>query len=270
MPTVEPVEASPFPSRRQLPGTGPALFRGLAAAWPAVDKWTPQYIGALAPDMPIQLVVGNRESGATRFSTSTLGAYVDGITGDQTDESHPPYLKEFDLLRRLPELRRDLRQDELFPRRCIRSSSAWIGPRGSRTGLHYDILDNFATVASGRKRFLLARPGAVEQAGHVSGKYDPWAVLARCTHADLARAGDLGPGTLFQADLGPGDVLYVPAGWWHEVVNLSPSVLISGFFGKPHRVVAKGAAVAFRNALHLCGFPDKNSCTCHAPTERTD
>lgn len=122
----------------------------------------------------------------------------------------------------------------MFPRRAVTSSSAWIGPAGAHTGLHHDLLDNVAVQVVGRKRFRLLPPGSVQRVGGQSPRYDQWARLSRLTadevteHAAHRAAG--GPDVL-TVDLGPGDVLHVPAGWWHEVVNLSPGVLLSGFHG---------------------------------------
>ncbi|WP_364705222.1 cupin-like domain-containing protein [Streptomyces ossamyceticus] len=85
----------------------------------------------------------------------------------------------------------------------------------------------------------LARPGTVERAGALSTKYDSWARLSRVGIAELAAGGGgAAADDFFAVDLEPGDVLYVPAHWWHEVVNLSVGILLSGFFGS--RAMSRG------------------------------
>jgi hypothetical protein len=105
------------------------------------------------------------------------------------------YLKEFDLLKEFPQLRADLRNEQLFPPCSIKSCTTWIGPAHARTGLHCDLLDNLAVVIGGRKRFYLARSGAVERLRKASPKYDAWARLSQVTAEELAagydRTGDL-------------------------------------------------------------------------------
>lgn len=240
----------------------PAVFRGMAADWPATRKWSFAHIASLSPEMPVKVVRSNRELNETRFAQSTLGAYIELLERDASPEEEPVYLKEFDLLKRFPELRADLRRELLFPRGSISESSTWIGPAGARTGLHYDLLDNFAITILGTKRFFLARPGTVEHAGAVSGKYDAWARLSRVGVAELA-AGHATADDFFVVDLEPGDMLYVPATWWHEVVNLSASMLLSGFFGTKAEVVSKWARVSARDVLHRCGVLSRGNCTCH-------
>jgi lysine-specific demethylase 8 len=240
----------------------PAVFRGMAADWPATRKWSFAHVASLSPDLPVKVVVGNRETNETRFAHSTLGAYIEILERNAPPEEEQVYLKEFDLLRRFPELRADLRRKQLFPRGSLSACSAWIGPTGARTGLHYDLLDNLAITISGTKRFYLAPPGTVEHAGTVSRKYDAWARLSRLGVAELT-AGHVTTDDFFVIDLEPGDMLYVPAGWWHEVVNLSASMLLSGFFGTKAEVLSNWARVSARDVLHRCGVLGRGNCTCH-------
>lgn len=245
----------------QHPGR-PSVLRGLAGHWPAVQRWSFDALAQRAPDLPVQLVAGNRERHATRFVASTLGAYLRGLDQPAQAVSVPLYLKEFDLLKALPVLRQDLRPGELWPRRGIVSSSTWVGPAQARTGLHHDLLDNLALLVTGSKRFYLAPPGSVEQAGAVSDKHDRWAVLAGLGIHELATRLR-GRHTLYRVDLAPGDALYVPRGWWHEVVNLQASILLSGFFGNTPRVLGLWAWTGAKQLLHRAGGWRRGHCTCH-------
>lgn len=247
----------------------PSVLRGLAGHWPAVQRWRFDALARLAPGLPVQLVAGNRERHATRFVRGTLGAYLAGLDEAGPAPGHGPaaplYLKEFDLLKALPVLRQDLRPAELWPRGGIVSSSTWVGPAQARTGLHHDLLDNLALLVTGAKRFYLAPPGSVEQAGAVSGKHDRWAVLAGLGIHELAPRL-CGRHTLYRVDLAPGDALYVPRGWWHEVVNLQASILLSGFFGSTPRVLGLWAWTGVKQLLHRAGHAAgrrRGHCTCH-------
>ena len=244
----------------------PAVFRGMASGWPAVSTWTFPYIASLSPSLPVQLVTGNREKDDTKLTQSTLGDYLGSLTRDSPADDDHNYLKEFDLLKQFPRLRGDLRHEQIFPRGSITSCTTWIGPARARTGLHHDLLDNFAVQIAGTKRFHLAPPGTVERAGALSSKYDSWARLSRVSIAELADATDGCPAAgedFLAVDLEPGDVLYVPAHWWHEVVNLSAGILLSGFFGSKTRVASLGARVRLRDTLHRAGLLSAGNCTCH-------
>ena len=254
-------EAASVPAALAQPGR-PCVLRGLGAHWPAVQRWRFDALAQTAPDLPVQLVAGNRERHTTRFATRTLGEYLLGLGEPVQDGAVPLYLKEFDLLKALPILRQDLRPGELWPRRGIVSSSTWVGPAQARTGLHHDLLDNLAMLVTGAKRFYLAPPGSVEQAGAVSDKHDRWAVLARLGIDELATRLR-GRHTLYRVDLAPGDALYVPRRWWHEVVNLQASILLSGFFGSSPRVLGLWAWTGAKQLLHQAGGWRRGHCTCH-------
>ncbi|MES2948772.1 MAG: cupin-like domain-containing protein [Pseudomonadota bacterium] len=253
------------PQGREWIGSGPVVLRGIGRNWAALERWTFQHLADLAGARPVTLVVGNREKSSTRFVKSTLDRYVAQLelqTATQEAGSHTGYLKEFNLLKEIPALRQDVQQDALFPQGNIISSSAWIGPRGAHTGLHYDLLDNLAVLTRGIKRFYLARPGTVERLDALSPKYDRWAKLASVGMCDLVQ-NNVPTNALFAADLYPGDGIYVPHGWWHEVVNLQASIFLSGFFGHKARVAGLWMATGAVQMLHdLKPFGTRN-CTCH-------
>ena len=240
----------------------PCVLRQRAAHWPAVAQWTWERLGALAPDLPVRLVQGNRELGATVFQPSTLGAYLQSLQGPATAGEAPLYLKEFNLLGAFPTLRADVRPQELFPPGALHDAQTWIGPAEARTGLHHDYLDNLAVQLVGRKRFYLLRPGAVERLGAVAAKHDHWAALASL-NADAVVDRGVVAGDAWVVDLEPGDVLYVPARWWHEVVNHTPSLLLSGFFGTRTTVYAQWAWRQAVQGAHLAGLWRRGHCTCH-------
>ena len=260
---LQPVAETAFPGRAALAGrTSPTVFRGQAATWPAVRDWTFARLSACGPDTPIRVVEGNREEGATRFAARTLRHYIASLDEVGAAQAQVPYLKEFDLLRAAPRLNAELRHRELLPRGSLASLRSWIGPAGSSTGLHHDYLDNIAVQVIGRKRWRLARPGVVERLGAVSPKYDPWAVLSSRSVRQLAGQGARAD-ELFEVETGPGDVLHIPAGWWHEVHNLSPSLLFGGFHGPVTAVLSRWAWVGLRNLRHRWGGLGRDDCTCH-------
>jgi hypothetical protein len=248
----------------------PWVERGAAAHWPAVRKWDLDRLARRVPAVPVTLVVGDRELGETRFEEMSLPAYLRAL--DANDPAlQGRYLKEFDLLHTVPELRNDLRAEELFPRRAVTSSTTWIGPVGARTGLHHDLLDNTAVQLIGCKRFRLLPPGSVTQARGWAARYDKWARLSVLSAEEvIARTDARDAPELLTVDLDPGDVLHVPAGWWHEVENLSPGVLLSGFHGFQPAVGLLWARESARHAAHLMGLIGRKGCTCHPVTAVTE
>ena len=93
-------------------------------------------------------------------------------------------------------------------------------------------------------------------------KHDRWAALASL-NADAVVDRGVVAGDAWVVALEPGDVLYVPARWWHEVVNHTPSVLLSGFFGTRTTVYAQWVWRQAVQGAHLAGLWRRGHCTCH-------
>ncbi len=242
-------------------GNTPVVWRGAASDWPAVQRWSFDHLGSLAPEQLVRVVHGNRELQAAHLVTTTWGKHLSSLQGNAANAGH---LKEFDLLKHFPKLAQDLRLGSLFPPGAVVSNQAWIGPAQARTGLHHDLLDNVAVTVRGRKRFYLLPPGSIEGLGLVSSKFDRWARLAKTgVDALMATPNALPANAVQVVDLAPGDALYVPHGWWHEVVNLEASVLLSGFFGSKRRAWAYWLATGAQQAAHNMDLWRSGDCTCH-------
>lgn len=158
----------------------------------------------------------------------TLSQGLTAMTGDGLDDrsiymgslpvdSYLPGLAETHSLAILPE--------QVVPR-------IWIGTR-SNIACHFDTQDNLACVAAGRRRFTLYPPDAIGDL--YVGPLDhtmagqPISLAAQDTgkKQDFPRFDRARPRALV-AELQPGDALYVPKLWWHQVEATSPfNILIN-------------------------------------------
>jgi len=104
-------------------------------------------------------------------------------------------------------------------------ASIWIGNR-TCVPAHYDLPDNIACVAAGRRRFTLFPPAQLKNlyigpldftpAGQSVSLVDPQA-------PDLARFPRYAEALAHAqtAVLEPGDALFIPSMWWHQVEGLA-------------------------------------------------
>ncbi len=102
----------------------------------------------------------------------------------------------------------------------------WLG-NATQVATHFDLSDNFAGVVAGRRQFTLFPPDATKDlyvgplnvtlAGQPVSMVDPLA-------PDLDRYPDFPKAQekALQAELGPGDVIFIPTLWWHHVRSLGP------------------------------------------------
>jgi hypothetical protein len=220
----------------------PVIFRGAAADWPCTRLWSNDYL---------QQRWGTKSVTVTRSDTPLFKADPERghYTPDQmqsmtfadflqhTTASHGPphfYLHRQSLDLHLPELR-----DEIVVPEQIRDFrtliiSLWMGPAGSITPIHHDFTDNFFVQVRGRKRVILFRPepeAAFYRMPFRAGNGRPsW---------HISRVGSLESenreafprfetADVIDVVVEQGDLLYIPAFFWHEVHSLdSPSISLS-------------------------------------------
>lgn len=95
----------------------------------------------------------------------------------------------------------------------------WMSAGGITVGLHYDHAENFNFQLRGEKIFTLYPPGVrayypmpmFSQTAHISR------VFRDGPNPDLSKYPRFDPSSAMPIELRAGDVLYLPAYWWHQV-----------------------------------------------------
>jgi hypothetical protein len=111
-------------------------------------------------------------------------------------------------------------------------ASLWIGNR-TRIPAHYDVPDNLACVAAGRRRFTLFPPEQLKNlyVGPLDRTPAGQSVSMVDLHApDLARYPRFAEALVHAqaAELEAGDAVFIPSMWWHHVEGLEPfNILIN-------------------------------------------
>jgi hypothetical protein len=103
----------------------------------------------------------------------------------------------------------------------------WLGT-ASNVSSHYDALDNLACVIAGRRRFTLYAPELIGKL--YVGPIDRTMAGQPVSLAASAAVGSAREFPLFEeirdqaltAELQPGDALYLPKLWWHQVEGIAP------------------------------------------------
>ena len=102
----------------------------------------------------------------------------------------------------------------------------WIGPAGTFTPLHHDLTNNLIAQVAGRKRVLLipaAEVGRLANDQHVFGRIGDLEDPA----LDVSRFPRLAGVAGYPIDLAPGEMLFVPLAWWHQVRSLDFRVTVT-------------------------------------------
>ena len=104
-----------------------------------------------------------------------------------------------------------------------RNGFFWMGPRGTVTPLHHDLTNNFMAQVVGRKRVWLIDPA-----------YTP--LLANQLHCfsevdlrniDFERFPLMRKVRVLEHVLSPGELLFLPIGWWHQVVGIDTTITMT-------------------------------------------
>lgn len=224
------------------PAGQPAVFRGLGAAWPAVqaarrsDEEIVAYLKQFRVARPVAAIVGAPEIEGRFFYTddiqglnfnrgmTSFDSFLDRLLRDRAEAR--PYAMAVQS-EKIPELlpgfetenRTDLVEPNVAPR-------AWIGNR-LRVAPHYDLMENVGVVVAGRRRFTVFPPEQIANLYPGPFELTPAGTpisLVDIAHPDLdrfpryAEAAAVAQSTTLE----PGDAIYLPFHWWHAVDSLEP------------------------------------------------
>lgn len=203
----------------------PVLIRGLIAGLPAVRRWTIERLGAMAPDVCVQLKTGDVAEGAT--TTTRLAEFCRAVTEwehAKAEPGPPAYLHDVPLLAMIPGLRKELEplQGTAFLPRFYRRqwwsfAQFFVGPSSAQTPLHFDTLltHNLFFQIHGRKRWVMVDAADRELAYPRQWRWSPVDPEA----PDLGEYPKFADARLMSCVLEGGDVLYLPPGTLHKVVS---------------------------------------------------
>ena len=134
-----------------------------------------------------------------------------------------------------------------------------FGQRGIIAEAHFDAVRNFIALLRGRKRYVLLPP---EECGELLLMTE--GAAARHTAADWTTPEGIaavGAARALEVVLEPGDVLYLPAFWFHFIVSLETNAVCNTRAGTPPSPAVR--------ALRACGF-DNSYAVSEAAGERSD
>lgn len=125
-----------------------------------------------------------------------------------------------------PSLVPDLMLPQFFPEDKLFSSVLRVASPGLQLWTHYDVMDNLLVQIVGRKRVVLFPPSAVEDLYLKGDK----SIVVDIDDPDLKRFPRFPHAQRYECEMAPGDVLFLPALWFHNVTSLDYSVAVNSFW----------------------------------------
>lgn len=212
----------------------PVVLTGGVDHWTARTKWTPEYLAEHFGGAEVEVQQGRsgdplyeRNAGMHKTRT-TIREFVQRVrsanssndfymTANNTKASMPALTAMFD---DLGDFSSGYRTVDPEGSGCF----LWFGPRGTFTPLHHDLTNNMLVQIYGRKKVVLAPAMQVERLYNDRGVFSSVADFA---NLDFARFPLLRNVRKIELEIGPGDALFIPVGWWHCVEGLDASISVS-------------------------------------------
>ncbi|XP_074353823.1 arginine-specific demethylase JMJ22 [Apium graveolens] len=223
----------------------PVLLEGCLDGWAALRKWDREYLVEMCRD--------------ARFAVGPVEMKIDDFFrySDQVREERPLYLFDPKFGEKVPILDSDYEVPVYFNEDLFsllgkeRPDYRWIiiGPAGSGSSFHIDPNSTSAwnAVIKGSKKWVLFPPDVVPPGVHPS----PDGAEVACPVSIIEWFMNFYSATKdwkkkpIECICKAGEVIFVPNGWWHLVINLEDSVAITQNF------------VSRRNLLSVLDFLKK-------------
>lgn len=204
----------------------PVLLTGLVDHWPARD-WTLERLAALPGNTEIEVQQG-READAEYEINSTahktlqpLSAVLARlrrdeptndfyVTANNSGHNRAALAPLWDEIGDIP---------GYLDRQPGRDGFLWIGPRGTVTPWHHDLTNNLLLQLVGTKRVHLvssAQTPLMRNHRHCYSQFGGDTGFAGTAGSDRPQA--------LEVEIGPGEILFIPVGWWHHVVGVTATI----------------------------------------------
>lgn len=223
------VERVALPSRAEFYRTydkidRPHVFTGGMENWPARTKWTFDWFKQTHGKTPVVVTTGTYDIKQSH-DTTTLGDYIDSLLSGEQKRS---YLSNFNLFKMIPELQQDVRLPDYPIIDRLTLKKFWMARDNNFTQLHADYGHNCMGQIAGKKRWVLYSPKRSHEL--MPDKEDWNGVMSKLDFSDASEetrkyAAGLEPDYDFVVE--PGEIIFLPYGWWHRVYSIGPSINVN-------------------------------------------
>lgn len=218
--------------RHHYEANRPAKLTGLIGHWSALTRWSLDHFAAVAGGAVVEAQVERDRSPDYELAKDDhrrLVRFAELIDWLRKDEaSNDIYLTAYNSgtnAAALAPLWDDMAPIALLEPRD-RDGFFWLGPKGTLTPWHHDLTNNLLVQVMGRKRVRMAPPWAFDRMKNSRHCFSDWG-----NEALPAGEGDAATPPVLEAIIGPGEAIFLPVGWWHQVeaLDLSASMSFTSF-----------------------------------------
>lgn len=216
----------------------PVVLTGVTKNWKALKQWQVEYLYSIAGNIevpvyksPTMVFKPETQYAYDRVrSTMPFRDYLEVLSAGGFRDGYCYYLATVPFTKQYPVLASQvdfshflIASDELEP-------NVWISATGTITPLHSDPYEkhNFHAVIKGEKRFVIYSPDDRELlAPYSSEERIEQFSQVDIDNPDLNRFPGFVKAQGWECFLRPGDLLFLPMWWWHQVYTLSPAISVN-------------------------------------------
>lgn len=194
----------------------PVLIKNIFSLFPSLSKFDFLYLKKILANKRVKL-----DKGFVHFDNYYEELMHPSIGNDL-------YLWQQSLEQIHPELKQHFDVSSLIPNSETVQSNLWVGPKNTKSELHFDLLNNFYFQLFGSKSFYIISPNNLF---NVYAK-SPISDSPNISKLDLLNVNDkkfpkISNANIYRVDLGPGSCLFLPSCWWHQVISNEASISIN-------------------------------------------
>lgn len=219
--------------RHHYEANRPAKLTAIIDHWPALARWSLDHFARVAGDAVVEAQVERECDPDYELAKDDhrrlvrFGELVDWLRKDEA--SNDIYLTAYNSgtnAAALAPLWDDMAPIALLDTARERDGFFWLGPKGTLTPWHHDLTNNLLVQVMGRKRVRMAPPWAFDRMKNSRHCFSDWA-----NEALPSGAGDSDIPPVLETIIGPGEAIFLPVGWWHQVeaLDLSASMSFTSF-----------------------------------------
>jgi lysine-specific demethylase 8 len=265
---ISAIEPSDFASRFEVPDR-PCVLTGAVKTWRATQSWSAAYLKDKLGSVEVKYKLSTSHAHPDfhqltldkmfSLGKSRFAEFLDEVTVGPPQERAKRLFtgdEQFLLQRRLGQttineplraLLDDIEVPSLVPGDRLYTVWGWFSGSGVRTWLHYDNngCHNFNAQITGTKRCLLFAPSELSRlAPFPLGGSNP---AYNCSQIDIEapdfqKFPEFRGASCYEATLEPGDLLFIPAWWFHTFLHLGELNSNVNFWWKPAKPVMNEVA----------------------------
>ncbi len=220
----------------------PVIITGKIADWKAFVLWSMDYLNNVIGKKEVDVNVSKNKIFTfdtenevilpqTKIQFTDFTKWI--LEEKKADEYY--YLRQTPMKITFPELLPDIEIPSYIAKKLLMVTNLWIGTGGNISPLHYDAAKNFLCQVRGRKRILLFDPK------QTSFLY-PFAMNSQMPHVsqlnidkpNIEKFPKFPKAKYIECILEPGEMLFIPTFWWHQVYSLEQLNIAVNFWWKPN------------------------------------